>query len=345
MKVLMIGAGRGVKGGVSTVVNQYYEAKLEEKVDLCYIPTMEDGNKIKKVLVAIKAYIKFLYVVKKFDILHVHMSHRASFYRKSYFIKKAYSLGKKIVIHMHGSEFDVFYNDECDDVKKKEIRDVFSCADAVIALSEEWKEFLATICDRNKISVLYNAVIIPEYVRDDYSDKNVLFLGRLGKRKGTYDLIEAIPSVLKKVPNAKFYIGGDGDIEQVMEIVRNKGLEAHIQYIGWIKGEQKVDMLKKCSVFTLPSYHEGMPMAILEAMSYGEIVVSTTIGGIPKVISDGKNGYLIEPGNIEQLAEKIIVSLIGENKKAIGENAYRTIIDDFNMINNVEKLIELYSKC
>ena len=102
MKVLMIGAGRDVKGGVSTVVNQYYEAGLDNLVDLTYIPTMEDGNKLRKLKVATKAYLEYLRVLNKVDIVHVHMSHRASFFRKRYFINAAYRKNKKIIIHMHG---------------------------------------------------------------------------------------------------------------------------------------------------------------------------------------------------------------------------------------------------
>lgn len=86
MKVMMVGAGRNVRGGISTVVNQYYEAHLDEKVDLKYIATMQDGSKLKKAAVAIKALIEFKICLKDYDIVHVHMSTRASFYRKSYFM-------------------------------------------------------------------------------------------------------------------------------------------------------------------------------------------------------------------------------------------------------------------
>ncbi len=103
MKVLMIGAGRNVKGSVSAVVNQYYEAKLDELVDLRYISTMEDGNNVKKIFIAFRAYMQFCSVLNEFDIVHVHMSSRLSFSRKSYFIRRAYKSNKRVIIHMHST--------------------------------------------------------------------------------------------------------------------------------------------------------------------------------------------------------------------------------------------------
>lgn len=342
INVLMIGAGRDVQGGVSTVVNQYYQAGLDNKVNLKYIATMKDGSKITKLIVGIAAYVEFMLSVSKYDMVHVHMSHRSSFYRKRAFIKKAHKAGKKIIIHMHGSEFDVFYDKECNEKKKQKVRDVFELADVVIALSEEWEKWISTICDKRKIKVLYNAVNLPNFKREDYNDSNILFLGRLGKRKGTYDLLKAIPTVLKEVPDAHFYLGGDGDLDQCKSICKENNVESNVTFLGWVSGKNKAKWLEKCSIFVLPSYHEGMPMAILEAMSYGEVVISTKVGGIPKVIEDKKNGFLIDAGDVDSLAQ-IIVYLLKTPRSEIGACAYRTIENNFNSKANINKLIEIYT--
>ena len=90
MKILMIGAGRDVRGGVSSVVNSYYDAGLDKMCELTYLPTMEDGFKLKKLLVAVLARLRFEFLIRRNDILHVHMSSDNSFYRKAVFIRKAY---------------------------------------------------------------------------------------------------------------------------------------------------------------------------------------------------------------------------------------------------------------
>lgn len=344
MKVLMVGPGRKDKGGIATVVNQYYDAGIDKIVDIKYITTMHDGCKLKKLLSAVLGYFDFLINVNKYDVIHVHMSSRASFSRKRHIINWAYACKKKIIIHMHGSEFNVFYNDECNDKKKELIRDTFEKADIVIALSEEWKQFFDSFCDKTKVRVLYNAVTLPTYRRNEVKDHNILFLGRLGTRKGFYDLLEVMPIVLKKIPDVHLYFGGDGDIEETLKRIEKLGIKSSVTYLGWVSGEKKENILKECSVFVLPSYHEGMPMSILEAMSYGEVVVSTYVGGIPKVITNNQNGFLFNAGDLDGLTNALIHALIGGNKNLISKKSFQTIEQNFNVKTNIKILKKWYDE-
>lgn len=343
-KVLMVGPGRDVMGGISTVVNSYYELGLDKKVDLRYISSMEDGNKLKKLMVAFISYIEFMRCLKEYDIVHVHMAAQASYTRKSAFIKKAKQAGKKIIIHQHSADFDEFFFKQSDSKKQRQIKDVFAMADVVIVLSEEWAKFFGeNVCDPKKIMILYNGVIIPVYYKEDYSDTNVLFLGRLGERKGSYDLLKAIPDILEKVPDAHFYLGGDGDIEQSRKIINKNGLQDCVKLLGWVRNEEKEEYLKKCSTFILPSYHEGMPMAVLEAMSYGLATVSTNVGGIPQIINNNENGIRIDAGDIDGIKNSLIGLLSDPYlKRRYGNAAYQTINGKFSATNNIGKICNVY---
>ena len=147
-KVLMVGPGRDVMGGISTVVNSYYELGLNKEVELRYVSSMEDGSKLKKLLVAFNSYMEFSRHIKEYDIVHVHMAAQASFTRKSIFIKKAKKAGKKIIIHQHSADFDDFYFRQSDAKKRKQIKKTFAMADIIIVLSEEWAKFFGeNICD------------------------------------------------------------------------------------------------------------------------------------------------------------------------------------------------------
>ena len=340
----MIGAGRDVRGGVSSVVNSYYDAGLDKLCELTYLPTMEDGSKLKKLLVAAGARARFERLIRENDILHVHMSADNSFYRKAVFIRKAYKEGKKIIIHMHGSTFDLFYKERCNDAQKQQVREIFAMADKVIALSEDWKEFLAEyICDEQKIVVIYNAVKIPEAYPKDYTNRKMLFLGILGQRKGTYDLIEVLPEILSKYPDSHIYFGGDGEREQAEQLCMEKGIADHVTFLGWVRGTEKEKFLKECSIYVLPTYHEGMPMSILEAMSYAIAVVSTYVGGIPHIITDGENGLLCEVGDRAALKEKLLQLLEDENlRKRLGQNAYNMMTRKFDVRENVENILKIY---
>lgn len=344
MKVLMIGPDRNGQGGIATVVNQYYEAHLDKKVDLMYITTVIDGSKFKKLGVAFKALLKFNRQIRQCDVLHVHMSSRKSFYRKRIFIAIAKKYNKKIVIHMHGSEFDVFFDKECTKQQQESVCKTFALADAVIVLSEEWKNFFCKICNRDKIVVIYNAVMLPDFEKLNYQDNRVLFLGRLGKRKGIFDLIHAIPRVIEKIPDVQFYLCGDGEVDNCKKLCEELGIESHVFFLGWVGCKEKVEILKACSIFVLPSYHEGLPMALLEAMSYGEVVITTAVGGIPEVIRDGVNGYIIEAGNIQEIAQRLIDVLTTVRRENIGKAARNTVAENFDIEKNIHNLLSLYGK-
>lgn len=342
----MIGAGRDVRGGVSSVVNSYYDAGLDKLCELTYLPTMEDGSKLKKLFVAAGARLRFETLIKKNDILHVHMSSDNSFYRKAVFIRKAHKEGKKIIIHMHGSTFDLFYKERCSDAQKQQVREVFAMADQVIALSEDWKEFLAEyICDEQKIVVIYNAVKIPEAYQKDYASRKMLFLGILGQRKGTYDLIEVLPEILRQYSDCHVYFGGDGERQQAEQMCREQGIADRVTFLGWVRGAEKVKLLKECSIYVLPTYHEGMPMSILEAMSYGMAVVSTYVGGIPHIIIDGENGLLCEAGDKTALQNKLLKVLKNENlRKSLGQDAYRKMVQHFDIREKVKHIYGIYKE-
>lgn len=343
VRVLMVGPGRKVKGGISSVVNSYYDLGLHNYVELTYLSTMQDGSVIKKFVVAMIAYLRFSFIVKSFDIIHIHMAAQASFSRKAIFIKKAHKVGKKIIIHQHAADFDVYLKN-ASDKKKEEIRYIFTLADKVITLSEEWADFFGqNVCKRSSILVLYNGVIIPEYEKLDYSDHCVLFLGRLGKRKGTYDLLKAIPTVLRKVPDVVFYLGGDGEIEYSKNVVNEYKITENVRFLGWLNYDDKVKYFKKCSTFILPSYHEGMPMAVLEAMSYGLATISTNVGGIPQIINCNIDGIRVEAGNVDAISTAILNVINNlEVKRNLGVKARERVALKFNALENIKKICMIY---
>lgn len=345
-RVLMVGPGRNVMGGISTVVNSYFDLKLNERVDLRYIASMEDGNKIKKLGVAVKTYLEFRKCLKDFDIVHVHMAAQASFTRKSLFIRLAKEAGKKIIIHQHAADFDDFFFKQSNELKRQQIKEVFAMADRVIVLSEEWADFFGKhVCDEKKIAIVHNGVVIPNYEKTDYTDQNVLFLGRLGERKGAYDLLKVIPDVLKRIPNARFFFGGDGEVERCKKLAEKIGIADNVSFLGWIRDTEKEEYLKKCSTFVLPSYHEGMPMSVLESMSYGLATISTNAGGIPQIISQGIDGYRVEAGDLKELETTLVRVLISSNEKRIlGQAARKKIVEKFNAERNIDLLCTLYQK-
>lgn len=327
LQVIMLGAGLNVMGGISSVEKLILEQGVDE-VNLKHIPTLEDGSNLKKIFIFQKALIKFLLTLslEKVHLVHIHFSSRGSTFRTAILVVISVIFRKPIVLHAHGSGFDVFYG-KLPSWIQQTINYLFSFCSSFITLSDSWKKFYVTnlTLKENKIVVLPNPVKLPIQSKDRKNSNaiNFLFLGRIGKRKGAFELIRAFSCILSHDRNqASLTIAGDGDIEIARNLVRDLKLTDRVKILDWVNSFERDALLTKSDVFVLPSHNEGLPMALIEAMSFGLSVISTPVGGIPELISHGKNGLLIEPGNVQELSSAML-SLV-ENKdmrKSLGIEA------------------------
>ena len=343
IKVLMIGPARNVKGGMTTVIDNYYNVGLDKEIELKYVESCNDKNILKKAIKEIKGYIEFKHYVKDYDIVHIHMASRRSTFRKIRYIKTAKRLNKKVIVHIHGGGYSKFFDQECNEKKKKYIKKYLNKADKIIVLSKEWKEYFSKILDNAKIEIIHNGVLLPSDYDKDLSNKNILFMGRINEKKGIYDLIKVISLLKKQYKDICLYVGGSGEEDRLKSIIKDYKLDENIQMLGWINGVQKDELFRKCAFFVLPSYFEAMPMSVLEAMSYKCITISTEIGGIPQMIKSGENGFLVKPGDVNSLYKILDELLKNEDKrKEISYNGRTTVEENFDIKKGISKIIELY---
>lgn len=130
-----------------------------------------------------------------------------------------------------------------------------------------------------------------------------LFLGWLEENKGVHDLLEAVRQLGEAGQRFRVRIGGSGSEHQrLVAMAANLGIENRVEFLGWVAGPDKLQVMAGADVLVLPSYSEGMPNAVLEGMAAGLPVIATAVGGVPALVIDGKTGLLIEPGHPEQLA-------------------------------------------
>ena len=348
LRVLMIGTSLHTMGGIAAVVNQYLGSSLTQKFKIRYLASHCDGNLAQKGFKALWAYYLFFYhlLTLKPDIIHIHGASRASFYRKTPFFLFSKFFGKKIIFHLHGGEFMQFYHNESGQTKKKYIRSVLEMADIIIVLSYKWRDNLNTISDNLNTTILFNSIkISPLKNRIPYKNKiqNVLFLGKIDRNKGIFDIIEAGKSLLKITNQFRFIICGDGNIERCKTLCKEKGVMEYFIFKGWISGKQKTHLLENADIFILPSYNEGMPMSVIEAMSFGLPVIATNVGGIPEIIKHEKTGFLIEPGDVSGLIyylEKLIKNR--ELASNIGRSGRQLALEKFDINKSVKKLESIY---
>lgn len=342
--ILQVGPSLKDKGGMVTVMTEILSSNITKKYNIIHIPTYIVGKKISLFILAIFKIIVYK-IIYKVQFVHVHSASYGSFYRKSIIIILCRILNIKVILHTHGAGFKDFYSN-LKNAKKNYVRKILGLTYKIIVLSNSWKDFYSTLTDNKKIEVLYNSVEVTEYIQKSETQQVTgLFLGRIGKRKGIYDLIETIKKLKEDNLNFKIFIAGDGEIEEASKIIQEEQLTNYIEILGWIDKEKARNYLKQCNFYILPSYNEGLPMSVLEAMSYSLPVITTNVGGIPEVITNNENGILIEPGNIEQLyiAIKTVVTDM-ELRNRIGQNAHKTIEGKFNLNNFINSLDEMYKQ-
>ncbi len=343
IKVLMVGPDRSVHGGISGVVNNYYDAGLNQKVELCYIGTMVEGSKVRKLLKAMGAFVKFCLNVSKYQIVHVNVASDNSYYRKSLFIKTAKLFKKKIVIHQHGGDFEGFYYRQLSDKGRRNVNKTLSLGDEFLVLAPIWKEFFANVVDESKIIVLPDSIQIPDRKGKEYGQHKILFLGRLCREKGINELLKVMPDLREEYHDIHLYLGG---IWEDVKLQKETEKQSEcITWLGWITGNEKRRCLEECDIFVLPSYFEGQSVAILEAMASKCAVVASDTGGIPQMIEDGKTGILIRPKDVDSLKQGLCKVLEDADLcRSLGENAYKKVKEEFSIENNMEKLLQIYRK-
>jgi glycosyltransferase involved in cell wall biosynthesis len=355
-QILMVGTDMASKGGVSSVIRLYEEAGLFNTVK--FMASFQDGPAWRKGLFFLGFLLRYLGALltqPQLKLVHVHTSSNGSFARKSLVILLACLFGKKVVIHMHGAGFAVFY-DRLPPLLQWYTRWVLCRSDVLIALSSQWKIDLARICQHPDIRVLYNPTVLKNPVFEDTSLErpadsetrkngmvNFLFMGRLGKRKGVYDIIESARHV--QADNVKIHLYGDGEIDEVKRQVLAAGVSDKIAVHGWIDGNRKDATFREANVLLLPSYHEGLPISVLEALAYGLPVLATDVGGIAEAVENGVNGFLINPGACETLANRIEqLAASPELRLEMGKSGYRMAADKFDLSVIMRQLEALYAE-
>lgn len=346
-RIVMLGPDLDDLGGMASVVQGYTAAWQHDRYALRYIGTYDsNAAQLTKAKMALVAFMRYLWLLVAWrpHVLHVHYSAGVSFLRKSVFMLVGRLARQKIVMHCHAPNMDTFYVRRTG-VFKRYLDWILRAADLHIVVARSWQTFFEELGLGVPVLTLYNAVPLPP--APDRSDRPfpvLLTLGRLGQRKGTYDTLKAIPHILAQYPEAQFWLGGDGEVEQVRQIADAADWGDHLRLLGWVSGAEKDDVLARADVFLLPSYGEGLPVAVIEAMAYGLPVISTPVGGIPELVVDGETGNLIKPGDVDALVTHATALLASPQRRAEMGAAARAVIQrDFELGSVMEQLYAAYA--
>lgn len=346
-KIVIIGPYKKI-GGISefikivegSQINKYYKLKV---LDTFKISKKNESklsvSNIYNVILNIVDLIDII-LIEKVNICHINTSSYWGFYEKSLYVIICRICGIKTILHIHGGGFEEFYNGE-NRLMKMYIKNILKISSRVIVLSEKWADFTKRISKGSYIIIIPNMVKIEKnYVKENINDAiEIIFVGDINQNKGIRDLLE----VFKKNPRQKAILNVCGDGTLLKELSQNISSES-IKYHGRVNKSKLIAIYKRSQIFILPSYHEGLPFAMLEAMSYQLAIIITSVGGIPDVIKDGYNGILIEPGNKKQLETKMQLLIDNQEFRALlSKNAFETVSNEYSWESGYKKYIKLYA--
>lgn len=321
-------------GGIISVVTQYRD-NIE---NFQYHPSTGPRNKLLNVISYPYILLHFIFTLafnRKIKIVHIHGATHGSFLRKYIvFLIAKYLFRKKTIYHTHGAEFHLFYENAAAWLKKI-IRHFVRRVDCVVVLSASWKKYFADTFGITHLTIVPNIVarVPPRQKKNIATNQPLvfLFLGAIGNRKGVFDLLQTIATHRSQLEGkCIFKIGGDGEVDRLTSEIQKSNLQELVHFLGFVSGEKKQALLNSSDVFILPSYNEGLPISILEALAHSMPVISTTVGGIPEIVHDGKNGILIPPGDpdvlykaIQQFVEQPnLINIYGQKSYEIASHKY-----------------------
>lgn len=343
----MIGVDKSTGGGMWSVARNYLgNAEFCRAVQLKYIPTSITGAVPSRLFFTAKAFLNIIsaLIAGKYDIVHVHMAEKGSVFRKGIVILLARLFRCKVLLHMHGATFEDWYSSSPRAVQTV-VRRIVNKADRVVILGEYWKPFISSlIYSPDKLSVVYNAVRTPDANPYNPDARCILFLGVAGKRKGIYDLLDAVSMADKYLAeDVRLWICGPDECHIEREIEK-RSLLHRVEYKGWLSPEHMPECFRNIAVNVLPSYNEGLPMTILETMAWGIPNISTAVAAIPEAVNN-ENGILTVPGDISGLCRAMIALSSDRNLRLKKSSlAYKTIKDRFSLNTHFAHILELYKE-
>ena len=288
------------------------------------------------------------------DIIHAYFVIPAGI--PGYFMKKIRK--KPLIVTIFGADI---YDPTRFKLQRKIInslatRRILRSADIVTTISHDLASRIREVYDTN-VEIIHCGVDTvtfcpgnPEKTKKelglDTIKTQILFVGRLVRRKSVDSLLLAMKEIIKEHEDVELNIIGQGPEREMLERIINKSnLQKHVSLVGFVDKKQLIKYYQDCDIFVMPSLHEGQGCAVLEAMSCGKPIVATNVGGIPDSVINNYNGILVPPNNPKELG-KALLSLIGDDKLRLklGANSRKRSVSKFDWSIIAKQINKIYSE-
>ena len=339
----------GKGGGMFRVSDYLLQAQKSEvpseAAELRPLDTRGGAGPLYSLLVLTKALASIVRgrVTGQLAGVHVNMAERLSVFRKGAVIVLSRALGVPVVLHLHAAELHHFYP-RLPKPLQAITRWVFSLPASCVVLGTTAQRFVVNELrvPASRVEIVINGVpapTVPRRISNENGVKRLLFVGNLSERKGVTDLLQALSRPGFENLQLELVLAGGGDIESYQVKANALGLEKMVRFTGWSEQREVAELMAKADLLVLPSYDEGLPLVILEALANGVAVVCTPVGEIPSALHDGVTACFVEPGDVNGLAEVLqnllrrpdLIATLEKNGKALYEQNFSLTQFFFNI--------------
>ena len=319
MKILMLIPDLNVPGGKATYVSALYPYLKNDLVTFEYGSRGKKEGKAAKFLRMIKDYLGFAFSIIKErpQVIHVNPSlNGKSFFRDSIFTKIALIFNAKVFVQWHG--WDLSFEEVVERKYMWVFRFSFLNTNSMSVLAPEfgfklkqWGFQGNLIEETTMVEDALFAQSTHSHTLHNRESVNLLFLSRVESYKGINELVEAFKIILDKgFPDVELNIAGTGSaLEETKKKVKELGIFGHVHFLHHITGDKKIDALESADVFVFPTYAEGFPISLLEAMAKECVIVTTPVGGIKTFFVESKMGVSVEPRSVSSLVQGLEIVL------------------------------------
>jgi len=354
-RVVMAGPLPPAIGGMATVISDICSSKLMSMVELLTFNTAKQTPADRPVWQGVAARLTLMWewwkivgIDKQRTVAHIHTCSGLTFFLDGLLLMLARLRGVPVVLHIHGGKFDKFLDGLNPYLKRLAVA-IANKASKVVVLSEAWQAILSQRLPGSCFQVIHNGVHVPEefVARSATAGAiTVLYLGNLCQAKGVWDLVEAMRRLKGNVNLV--LVGGDkeeGISAKIEAKLAEYELQTRVTLAGPCYGEDKQAWLDKSDIFVLPSYAEGLPISLLEAMAFSLPVIATTVGAIPMVIRDGEDGVLFKPGDVDALTEALL-ALVDDPalREGLSRSAYQRCSEHFSLENIANEYAAMFTE-
>jgi len=337
--------------GISSVANFIIESNSNNKYIHFKIGKRDDEKRNVNWLIGfINLYFRWIYlmVVSKNVLVHFNFAiDKFSILRDAPLILIAKLFRKRMIYHLHGGEFSL--EKKLPLWMKCILKIILSGKNPKIVLSPLDRDFIRSQFNCDRIFILSNCVSLDEAsnfnrVISKYEKPVLLFMGRITLNKGIEYIFRALESLKNQQQDFKFILAGKGP--EMNRYVKKFSdlLGVNFTYTGVVSGVRKTKLLMNCNVFLLPSFFEGLPISLLESMSFGMVPITTNVGSIKYLIKNNTNGIIVNKFSSEDIVNAIKrISLDREFTQKLSTNAKEYIFDNYSPTKYIDRLNEIYN--